>query len=461
MNNPGAVRQARSSGRAATPIIIAISVWLLAGPRVELLQVAGSSLRLEDFILVFLWCHVARSWGKIRNHKLLSRGIGAVIAVSLFAGALGASTSRVELLPSLLYALRPLEYWVLYPAIALILFEDQGRARGWIVRALTLITLLQAGTAALQYLGGINLGFSRFSYERGAGLSAGPYELGAISAMLACYWFASRRYGLFAISVAALLMSQSRVSLLGLGLAGLVFIATRRQSDRANSGSTSKAKSGKLPSSLLVVGSTLLAIGAILATPLVLASVIVPALTRLDQTSPMASWQEANFVVDRTPLQPTSKEYGKAAYDEIGSSILQVTTSSDASNVVRFYRWQLLLREVTKSPQEILFGLGPSFAGPSVDGAFLRVWIESGLIGVIAWGVVCSRWVHSKQAWFTAVVSTFLVGSIFIDLPFAMRPMLLLWMLFAVAERDTVVNVKNSEINPTRFDSKRERVQHE
>jgi hypothetical protein len=441
------LRPVKSVGVSATPASTALAVssmgWLLVGPRVELLGVGGASLRLEDFVLLSLGIFALTHWRTIRAHRLIHPGIGFILIVSLICVGVAVSRGSVAVLPAVLYAVRPLEYWVIYPALALVMWRDRDRAVRYVVACLALVTILNTGVAALQYLGNVAIGFSKFSNQRGAGLTAGPYELGAISAMLACFWFARRRYLLVVLSLASVLMSQSRVSLVATVVALIVIRVAGRErfSQDGDDGRMPARPTGPHPLSVLLCMAVVVI--AVFTGPTLNSALIQPAIERAQSTSVVSSWTSAASVVARTSHLATSAEYASVAYDGIGESILNATASSDASSAVRFFRWQLLLRETLGDPLHVIFGLGPSFPGPSVDGALLRVFVETGLLGALAWMLLIRKWLWSSPIWFSAAVLSLLIGSIFIDLLFALRPMVVLWMLFALVGRDVgVVQVR-------------------
>lgn len=402
------------------------TAWLLLGPRVELFGVAQSSVRVEDLLLVLLAIHVASRWRTVRESMMIRPGIALVVLVSLAAALVGTLHGRVDPLPSLLYALRPLEYWVIYPALALTFATDAARATYWLPRLLAFATWVEAGTAALQYVGGVSIGFSSFTNARGAGLTAGPYELGAIGAILGCYWVAKRRPSLVILATLAVLMSQSRISLIGLAVGATIAWIWRPQHTRL-------PRVRRLPEALPVVAATVLLAVGIAASPLILAKVISPSIDRVQETSLQDAWHEASTVSSMTSRTANSSRYAVTAYDAIGQSVVRDSNSSDVSNVVRFYRWQLLLREAGQSPETVALGLGPSFAGASVDGNYVRIFGETGLIGVAAWVLMLFRWLRRTPSWFIGAALSLMIGALFIDLFVAMRPMILLWALLALA----------------------------
>ena len=430
----------RSASRARDSFVTAAIFWLLVGPRVNLINFAGSSVRLEDLVMASLGLVSIGSWLSTNRSKVGSTKIGLVIVATLASCVVGIISARINPAAGLLYALRPLEYWLTLPAVVLLLAGKNATDRlAWLVRMLAIITVLQVVAAALQYLGGFDIGFSKFSYERGAGLTAGPYELGAICALLACFWFARKNYALLVLSLAGITMSQSRTSIAGVIIAIVVlFVRERFFPARPWAGiAVVPPRPSQARRAASVVGVTLGVIALLLFSTPIVQQVVVPAASRVGSTSLITTWQQAGLLAQSQAPSETSQEYQTIAYVTIVSDVMQPNSAADASNLVRFYRWHLLLNAISNSG-DYWFGLGPSFPGPSVDGAFLRIFVESGIFGLIAWYLFFLNWFRRTTFWFKAGALTLLVGSLFIDLPFALRPMVMLWILFAIArsERD-------------------------
>ena len=408
--------------RATRATVLIAVVWLVAGPRVDLIAIGGSSLRLEDFVFVALAIYVVSRGSGLVFEASRVRAVMLVLFTALTSALIAFVLGRVEILPAFLYAVRPVEYWIVLPAVYFALASASwDRARRGVEVALTGITLLQVGVAALQYFG-FDIGFSKFSIERAAGLTAGPYELGAIMAMLSCYWMARRKYFLVLAGLAGLVISQSRVSLVAFAVGALLILWFRRSQP------TERAR----PRPLAVMATTMVVVGCILLLPSV-ANVVAPTVERVQETDVGSAWQEARATSSSISDIRNSGDFNQIAYVQIGEDVTSETALSDASNVVRFYRWQLLLDRYWSSPWTVLFGVGPSFAGPSVDGGLLRVMMEFGLAGAVSWALWFRGALRGGAPWLAGILATILVGSIFIDVLFALRPMVLFWFLAAVA----------------------------
>lgn len=409
-------------------IVLAGLLWLTAGPRVDIMEFAGSSVRIEDALLALALVAVVAQWKTVRPLINGRTGIALVTMISIATAGIAAVLGTVHLAPALLYAVRPFEYWAIFP-VALALLDTGGRrAETALVRVLALTTIAHSAVATAQFLFGFNIGFSAFSLERGAGLTNGPYELGAIMAMLICFWLAEGRMVLAAVAAGGLLMSLSRISIIGAmcGLAAMAIAMLIRKSP-----ATDLRKRTLRPGS--VITATVAIVAILLAFPLLSTKVIQPAIDRTQSTSISASWEAGRQLAAITPRSADSDQYAATAYEAIGDTVLDNVTSGDASNEVRFYRWNLLLNEITRSSERVFLGLGPSFAGPSVDGAYLRIVAESGLVGAIVWMAMFGRWIRRAPAWFVGAAVSLFVGGVFIDIFYAERPMVFLWLLLALA----------------------------
>lgn len=433
--------------RAGQWLVLSALVWLCVGPRVSIADFAGSSLRVEDLLLAAFAVLAVMRWSTARPDRRL-RGIALVTGVSLLAAALGTALGHVHVLAGILYAVRPLEYWVVFPVALWLLRTGGPRARGMLFRVLAIATVVHSTVAAAQYIFGLDIGFSAFSVTRGAGLTNGPYELGAIMAMLLCLWMAQQRVLLAVLAFAGLVMSLSRISLIGavVGVIVLGLIALRsRSSTRPESARSARPA---MPKPTAVIVTTVAAVGLIVLIPTAGPALVAPTLERTQSTSLASAWQSGH---DRAALVPpisSSDAYAAIAYGAIGTTVLERVTTSDASNEVRFYRWNLLIRQVQEADIGWVVGLGPSYAGPSVDGAYLRIIVEAGVLGLCAWGLMVIRWFKHQPAWFIGATTTLLVGNVFIDLFFAERPMVFFWVLLSLAGSGTAQRLSRQNEQP-------------
>jgi len=419
-----------------------IATWLLIGPRISLLNVAGSSVRVEDAFLALLWVYVLARWRSILV-GLPRRNVTSIAWIGVVASVLAFMTGRVTFGPALLYSIRPLEYWIVFPAMYFVLCQGTQKFNTFFFRILALITLIQVGTAALQTFTGLSLGFSKFSAERGAGLTAGPYELGAICSMLGVYWFMCRKYLLAAVAVCGVFLAASRISILGLAIGGLIaLIASRKPGNRSPDSTRRRLVTAGVGSVVIAASVSFL-----LLNPMSSEQLGSPVVDRLQSTSTIDAWNTSGEFASGLELPENAADYDLLAYGDmpylLGDGGFATGVSGEASDMVRFFRWHVLI-DLLKDPGSILFGLGPSFAGASVDGSYLRMAAETGVVGLLVWMTAIRGWTKNLAPPALGAIVALLVGAVFIDVVYSLRTMVLLWVL--IASNDAIAHSGSRKI---------------
>lgn len=400
-------------------------LWLLVGPRVDVASVAGSTVRLEDLVLAVFWL-IALSKFRALIRLSLTDGVALVTAAAILSYLINVGIGRIDAGGGLLFAVRFTEYWAVLPA-GLIAAASLGAGfTVWAVRLLAAVTVIQTVVAVLQSVVGVEIGFSKFTYERAAGLTAGPYELGAICAALAIFWLARRNYLMAVAATVSVVLSGSRISLLAL-VAGVCIWAVAAGINWLR---TAESRTRRRERAVRAGGITVLAVivvGILGATPMA-----DPVVDRIRGTSITENWSAGAALADKIPPPVTSAEFNTAAYTDIRTNVDFESDTSDVSNLVRFFRWNLLLDSMNDATSWI-FGLGPSFAGVSVDGSYLRILVETGVVGLGAWVVMFWAWFRRSTQWMVAVTVSLLLGAIFVDILFSMRVMVLFWLLLLLS----------------------------
>jgi hypothetical protein len=466
-------------------LLAGLLLWLLVGPRIEL-PVPG--LRVEDLVFAVLAALCLLHLRGLGRPAGPTVAIVGVAATGVLSALVATARGMVEPITAVLFAVRPLEYWIAFPAALLLLRTTDTRWQKRIDALLVAVTLLQTAFAVLQYYFAVPIGFSHAAYTRAAGLTVGPYELGAISAMLAVYWLSRGRWAMVSLSVVALAASISRISILGaaaaMGVLVVVWVVRFARSARHHGFFAALRPYRRSP--LLIVGHLLSVVlaGLVLAftvglihlpevslgappaaeqpaapvAPSGSADPVTPEATastapeppavadspqapsdsiaqRLATTSVLGSWNAAGALAAAVPHPRTGAEYQFAAYAGLNIYVNANTAAdqgTEASNLVRFFRWHLIL-DTFDDPADFLVGLGPSFVGPSVDGSYLRFFADGGALGALAWLALIVTWLRRGPLWMRCVTLSVLIGAVFIDIVFAQRPMVLFWLLLAVA----------------------------
>jgi hypothetical protein len=414
--------------------VVLMVTWLLIGPRVPLANVAGSSVRLEDAFIAILWVYVLCRWRSVSEH-LPRRRVMAIAAIGVLASLFAVLAGRVSIGPALLYSIRPLEYWVVFPALFFVLENGSEKAGKFFIRVLGLVTVVQVGVAALQALLGLDLGFSKFSTERGAGLTAGPYELGAMCSMLSIFWLFRKNYVLALVAACGVFLAASRISILGLLIGGLVALMLTKRAPIRKALSRERRFARTVYGLLVVCASATF----VLSSPMSSEQLGTPVVDRLQDTSTMDAWQSSGAFASGIQLPETSDEYNQLAYGYmpylLGDGGFATAVSGEASDMVRFFRWHVLVN-LLNDPATWLFGLGPSFAGASVDGSYLRMVAETGIAGLLVWLGAIRGWSRSLDPSLFGAVIALLVGALFIDVLYSLRTMVLLWAMLAFHDEE-------------------------
>lgn len=480
----------RRSARAGTVecwLLAGLLLWLLVGPRIQLPLVPA--LRVEDLVFAALALICLRHLSLRGRPRGVSLAVLGVAATGLVSAAIAGARGTLDPVTAALFAVRPLEYWIAFPAALLLFRLVDGAWTRRIDVILGLTTVLQTAFAVLQYYFHLQVGFSHAAYTRAAGLTVGPYELGAISAALLVYWVSRGSWVLASLSAVALAVSVSRISIVGAAVAiailAVFWIVRQRRRIMRDGWRTAFAPSVRSRPQVViqvlavVSASLVLAFTVGLLTPVLNApdsetapragpsntvatpdqsgeavtpsksaapktnTVAPPAPSgpdqsvtrRLADTSVLGSWNVATGLAAAVPPIRTSSVYQDIAYAHLNEYVNTggvAASGADPSNLVRFFRWHLILDTINE-PIEVVFGLGPSFVGPSVDGSYLRFFADGGLLGVIAWLILIVLWLRRSPLWMVCVTVSLLVGALFIDILYAERPMVLYWTLLALA----------------------------
>jgi hypothetical protein len=113
--------------------------------------------------------------------------------------------------------------------------------------------------------------------------------------------------------------------------------------------------------------------------------------------------------------------------------------------MVRAFRWLTLIKSVLMHFDSILIGMGPSFGSAAVDGYYVRVFIESGLIGLVAFFAFLRSLTKSRSdqsGAFREFVIVLIVTASFIDIFASYKTMLFLWLWNGMNEFDRTNRVR-------------------
>jgi len=278
--------------------------------------------------------------------------------------------------------------------------------------------------------------FSSFGVDRWSANTTGPFEFSVVTAMSMSFLMVSRgtsprplRYFLFVLGAASLWLSGARITL-------VAFILILRSLFPA------------IPSRLIFVGLL------IAASVFSFSAIILPVYNEANSNISSSRFHNGADVSEAEQIfsdfgsftaYKTSKDYEQGTLE---ASVQSGQQQQDLSAYVRFFKWATLLRSSTTNITSILIGMGPSFGFTAVDGNYVRVFVEDGIVGLLMLTFFFFR-LAQRFAFvsieFRNILILLLISALFIDILESLRPMILFWSYLGYL--DQAEKTKNS----TRF----------
>ena len=418
------------SRQRSDALLFAILIFCVFSFKIIVLGVNESGVRVDDPIvlaafLVLLFrgdlLHIKRS--KPFNLYLV------FVAVSLASTAWSAWNGRVDWLYSTLFVVRLVQYQVFYYIGYAIARADFDFARVLKIYLATLCVIVP-----LQSLHIVPVP-NAFSAERASGNTNGPYEMAVVAAFLLCYlgfknkerlsgaaavvlmvWTAARStYAGAAISLAKIAVRQSRPMKIKFALAagyGILIVAllwTLGFQFRPGSGSGNGF------------------------------------LERLSSSTSVGTVSDAIAVYNASPSYQNSEQYSNGAFLYAIASATQ--NQGDTSGLMRIFRWTALIKSAFARPDTAIIGLGPSFGTSAVDGYYVRVFVETGIVGLVVflWFLYSFLSARGGSPWqFREYVFILAVTGLFIDIFTSYKGMLLLWVWHGMNEYQRTQNIDHT-----------------
>lgn len=378
---------------------ILFSVFLL--PKINLIPLtAGTYLKLDDVIIFGFVLLVFLDHSKKYNIKTINLifPFFVLICIFLVSTFLNVLSGNVHFLESLAFAIRPLEYFAYFFVGTRISIAEND-----LIKFLKISVLLYGLLVPLQYYGILSV-YSEFSPDRAMAFTAGPYEFAMMAAFLTIYFYNKNvGFGYVALSFLLLLSTQSRITTVAvlLVISGRWFKLTWRHT------------MGWLTLFVLIVFT--------------LNFIEIDKFGRFTELFSMDGTFLSDYL-DKIPKIHSREDYFTYGYEMLLESDFG---EGDASFLIRIYRWTILLNYMLDSPLTMMFGLGPSFASVALDGYYIRLLVESGVIGLIVFTYFIRKAlrVYSGDVIFFQYVYVMLVTALFIDIFVSSRAMFVFWFL--------------------------------
>jgi hypothetical protein len=389
--------------------------------KIVLLGVGEGGIRPDDLLIVIAFAVLLFRAEFKRIPRSRSFNIYLLfVALNLFSAFWNTIAGRVSPVTSFLFVFRLLQYMIFY-YLGYLLVENGHKILG----ALRVYVYLLIVVVPLQMSGYIPVpGAFMGITSRAVGNTNGPYELAAVAAFLLCFLGYQERSKLQGVvSIILMVMSASRITSAATLVSGARILVVR---------SKSKLKLAAVLVCLLLVGGI-----AYLLFPSFKTDTKVSKSTNLvDRISSLASsnlLDSASAVYEFAPLYHSSKEFLNGIFldsSQNEASIL-VAEDSEQSAEIRLLKWASLIKSANNQTDSIVIGLGPSFGSIAVDGYLVRVFVESGIIGLALFLIFVFSLLFERRrsTWaFREYVFILLGTACFIDIFVSYKPMILLWL---------------------------------
>jgi hypothetical protein len=414
--------------RSSSFWIVLLYVPLLFLPKINLVSFGNETagIRIDDILLFFLFllCFWARQGTPFLNTRPcpIERSLVLFVSFSLLSFSLNRIYAAFGVLSqqaSFFYSLRLAEYFVFFYLGILL------RPIGTLSTILKLFFSWNLLLILFQKAGWIGqfsvLGYLPVNTDRVTGIASFPSEAGLLLNMLFAWFLFSpcedqkrglllpaffsgflrrtRLYWLFLLFLSLAALTGSRISMAAMLL--LLLVRMKQEVNWRSPASWAYALLFLLVSaalSLFLVRNT---------EALLTRSLHLLSFKNLELFSTL--WEQMN-----TQLDPKEDPFLMHAYD--------------LSWWMRLHKWIYALKVYLQYPACYLQGIGPGFCGPALDGGYLRLLAENGLIGTLLFlGLLAKLYRQSPQL--KGIIIALLANMLFFDAYLAYKPMSLLFLV--------------------------------
>jgi hypothetical protein len=398
--------------RASDRTLYFILLWCLCSFKVLLGGVGEAGLRVDDLLIVLAFAVLA--WRGDLRRVPRSRALNLYllfIGINLCSSVWNSWTGRVDFIYAALFSVRLLEYLVFYYLGFVLMESGVNLWRGFQTYFYALCVVVPLQTVGLIPVA------SRFNAVRASGNTNGPYELAIVAAFFLCYFGYQERKRLSATAAFALLiLTASRITFVGTAISFVMRTLFRNRS---------KLRTLSLAAAVLLAAW---GVSSWIQSRHGADGNSESLNNRLNSSSSLLSLGDLSALWEVVPTYRTEEDYFRGAFIDAGE--FAFVSGKDASEMIRVYRWATLLKTTVSSFDSVVIGLGPSFGSAAVDGYFVRVFIETGLTGLVAFllfarALLLQR--NGAHGAFREFIIILLVTACAIDIFTSYKAMLLLW----------------------------------
>ncbi|MBQ3352674.1 glycosyltransferase [Candidatus Saccharibacteria bacterium] len=404
-------------------LFLAITIF----PKVTLIAIPGShaGIRLEDLMiagyLIFFFINGFKNgFGEYKKLSKIVRALCLCLAAFAISNIVGCISGNVTPYLAIFYLVRVFEYFVLiFAGRDLISIPGGKRLLLNLIKATVVFHGIYAILEYFSLTPDISALINRPTSGRVFTTFSGPYELAGYLAiclpLILNEIFVNKKYTnvLFAVLIfTSVILSESRIALVAITVVTIMWVL------KAVFGARERGK-GLSPLKVL-------------ASALVLAVVAIGVVKGLQSSrfagvdfgdyvnTTISAWEHSDYDYYRWNKQPYY-------------SPLVFSQTDDRSFALRITKWTVLIKQAVEVAP--LFGLGMSISGEAMDGGIVKLFCETGMIGLILWIIlmvtVWKQARNNKKISFVvlSMIAVLFINAIFIDIFDASKVMMAFWFI--------------------------------
>ncbi|MBE0515253.1 hypothetical protein [Sulfurimonas sp.] len=388
--------------------ILYILIFILFIPKINLIDIhASSGLRIDDLFLLIILVLILTTIFLNRNYlNFVFKFKPYFIVLFIMLLSLYSMLLNEQLtFTNFLYSVRILEY-----SIFIILGYYLFKYRFNLTQIFIVYCCVSVFIIFLQYfgiIGGFELGrYTAYTSSRPIGLTAGPWEVSLLLVFgLVLLQHFNRKKIYIVIGtlffIIAIALTGSRVGLLS-ALVVLMLIH--------------KAK-------FLIYGSFLIPV-------LIAVLILLPNISVIERSANLfntGNLQMVSTIYENIDLNNK--------FSEQYANVDMASELHDVSWLIRTNKWMYIIKNNTSSIQTIMFGFSPGYYGSAVDGSYLRIFGELGIVGLFLYTILFMHMMINNTM--KLILVAIFVNMIFIDVIYAYKIMSVLFLLYGyyMAER--------------------------
>ncbi|HBS1106656.1 MULTISPECIES: hypothetical protein [Klebsiella] len=375
-------------------------------PKMDLISLGGgfnAGLRIDDLIICLLFFFFFLYAAQNKKTKVSKTEFYFILF--LFVTSLGSFFSSTQYgRGTVLFPIRFFEYFVFF-YMGFFLYKGGANIR----KLLLLLLIANSVVAILQHfgvVGGFNVrGYQPNMSERVIGLTSGPWELGVILNFITCYFLAEERsefkkYVIFGIATLIIMMTGSRMSMLA-QIAVLIWYM-------------------KLSASLVtIIKRCLVVIPLLFAVYFFFSDSTVA--TRSDSLMNSDNIDQLLDSYSSVRITESVPSWGDLGVLSRGDEV-------DASWSMRGIKWIYAVKLYLSHPMYWMIGVGAGSFGNALDGGWLRITTETGIIGLILFILFLLR-IKRLSPTMSLCVIAFCINMLMIDIYMSYKVMSMMLLL--------------------------------